>query len=310
MNNSRNDGRVPCGVDIVEPDPPDCESIDRTTYMSVIMSVMFLSRFTRPDLSFTVGMLSTHCTNPNEHHMMQAVKMLKYIANSPDMAIVFTTVQTNVTIFADASHATHHDGHGHGCLIIKLGSGLIYCRSYKLKLVTLSSTESEHVVLCDATTLSEWLLAMLNFVGINVTFINVKQDNTSTIWLSENEGNFARNKHLLIRRNKAREGVISGIIKITYTPTEAMVADLGTKPLTLRQLLIHMTNIGMMIVTRPNGLYTLNRIVIPAARPVQKNKPVQSPTVLPKRVNHTLSASRTSEGNVKVTRTDHTNYRR
>lgn len=273
LNNSRSDGKVPCGQDIVEADPPDCDPVDRTMYMSIIMSIMFLARFTRPDLSFAVGMLSTHCTNPNEHHLMQAVKLLKYIANSPDMAIVFTLTSPNVTIFADASHATHHDGHGHGCLIIKIGSGFIYCRSYKLKLVTLSSTESEHVVLCDATTLSEWLLAMLNFVGIPTTFVSVRQDNTSTIRLSENEGNFARNKHLLIRRNKAKEGVLSGIIKITYTPTEAMVADLGTKPLALRQMLIHMFKIGMMVITRPNGLYTLNRIEIPTTRLVRPPVP-------------------------------------
>ena len=143
---------------------------------------------------------------------------------------------------------------------------MIYCRSYKLKIVTLSSTESEHVVLCDATTLAEWFLSLIKFMGIKWECVDIKQDNTSAIWLSQNEGNFARNKHLMIRRNKAREGVLNGITKITYTPTAAMVADLGTKPLPLRQMMIHMKNIGMAIVTRPNGLYTLGQIIIPAAR--------------------------------------------
>ena len=269
LSNSRNDGRVPCGNDIVEETPknPDrTDRADRHLFMSIIMSVMFLSRFTRPDLSFTVGMLSTHCSDPNVHHMIQAVKMLKYIASSPDMAIVFKVGQPKPTIYADASHATHYDGMGHGCLVIKIGNGIVYCRSYKLKLVTLSSTESEHVVLCDAATLAEWLMSMLIFMAVKVPHIDVLQDNTSTIWLSENDGNFARNKHILIRRNKAKEAVLNGIIKITYTPTATMIADLGTKPLTLRQMLIHMHNMGMMIVTRPNDIYTLSHIHIPALR--------------------------------------------
>ena len=271
LDNSKNDGRIPCGNDIVEDTPKNSEAsgrTDRHLFMSIIMSVMFLSRFTRPDLSFTVGMLSTHCSDPNVHHMTQAVKMLKYIASSPDMVIVFKLGQAKPTIFADASHATHHDGMGHGCLIVKMGTGLIYCRSYKLKLVTLSSTESEHVVLCDAATLAEWLRSMLTFIGLSIPHIDVLQDNTSAIWLSENDGNFARNKHLLIRRNKAKEAVLNGTIKITYAPTATMVADLGTKPLTLRQMLIHMHNIGMMIVTRPGGVYTLSYIRVPALRKV------------------------------------------
>lgn len=269
LNNSRSDGKIPSSNDIVEDTPANTDRSDKTDrhlFMSIIMSVMFLSRFTRPDLSFTVGILSTRCSDPNVHHMIQAIRMLKYIATSPDMAIVFKVGQAKPTIYADASHATHHDGMGHGCLIVKVGTGLIYCKSYKLKLVTLSSTESEHVVLCDAATLAEWLIPMFTFMSIRAPYVDVLQDNTSAIWLSENEGNFARNKHILIRRNKAKEAVLNGIIKITYTPTATMIADLGTKPLTLRQMLIHMCNVGMMIVTRSDGSYTLNYIKIPALR--------------------------------------------
>ena len=331
LNNSRADGRVPCGLDIVEADPPDSEPVDRSVYMSIIMSVMFLSRFTRPDLSFAVSMLSTHCTNPSEHHMRQAIKMLKYIANTADLAIVFYTTTSNPMIYADASHATHHDGYGHGCVIMKLGSSLVYCRSYKLKIITLSSTEAEHVVLCDATTLAEWFKCMLLFMGVNCHHIIIKQDNTSAIWLSENDGNFARNKHLLIRRNKAKEGVLNGTTKIVYTPTEAMLADLGTKPLPLRQMLLHMKNLGMMIVTRPNDLYTLGQITIPAPRPVRRRQvAVDTPAegtgtvavTVPAgdqanrsvptggQVNRVRTPVRLSRNKSRSRKTNHTNYRR
>ena len=99
--------------------------------------------------------------------------------------------------------------------------------------------------------------------------------------MSENEGNFARNKHLLIRRNKAKEAVLNGTINIQYCPTETMLADLGTKPLSVRQLAIHMRNAGLMIVTRPNGVYTLGRIEVPAARVFNRREPVERPVPPP-----------------------------
>jgi hypothetical protein len=151
-----------------------------------------------------------------------------------------------------------------------VGTGMVYMRSYKLRLVTLSSTESEWTVLCDATTLAEWVKAMLESFGRKIDIVLIKQDNTSAIWLAENHGNFARTKHLLIKRNKAKEGILLNITRIVYTPTDTMAADMGTKVLMLRTILYYMNRIGMMVVTRPDGVYTLRAIEVPKAKRVYK----------------------------------------
>ena len=154
MHDARGNGRVPCGPEIVQPEMDENPEADRSLYMSIVMSVMFLARFTRPDLMFTVSMLTTHCANPNQLHMKYAIRLLKYIASTADMVIVYKSAMLNPIIYADASHATHHDGKGHGCIIVVIDTGIIYCRSYKLRIITLSSTESEFVAVCDASTLS------------------------------------------------------------------------------------------------------------------------------------------------------------
>ena len=122
-----------------------------------------------------------------------------YIARNPDLAIVYLPVPIKPTIFADASHGIHTNGRGHGCVLMNLGSGMIYIRSYKLKLVTLSSTESEWTVLCEATQLAYWVKDLLANLGIIVGPVRICQDNTSAIWLTENGPTFARTKHLLIK---------------------------------------------------------------------------------------------------------------
>jgi hypothetical protein len=65
-------------------------------------------------------------------------------------------------IYADASHLSHHDAKGHGCMIVTLGNGgYIFARSSKLKLTTASATDSEHYCLCKAAMYNIWLRDML-----------------------------------------------------------------------------------------------------------------------------------------------------
>ena len=257
-------GMVPCTSNIV--DHTASEYIDRTEFMSVVMSIMFLARFTRPDLLFAIGILSTHCNEPTRAHMRQAITVLKYIKESPDLAIVYKRGNLSSTIYADASHAIHTDGKGHGCLVLKMGSGVVYTRSFKLKMVTLSSTESEWIVLCEATTLAEWYRGMLIELGYAGKPVTILQDNTSSILIGTNGGNFARTKHLLVKRNKAREGVESGISVIQYCPTENMRADVGTKPLSRRFIFSHLRALGFMSIDRSDNGYRLAELVVPQMR--------------------------------------------
>ena len=182
------------------------------------------------------------------------------------------------------------NGKGHGCILITIGTGMVYVRSFKLKLVTLSSTESEWVVLCEATMLAEWTKNMLYRLGIIVQPILIRQDNTSAIWLSENGPNFARTKHLLIKRNFAKQGVLNGICEIKYTPTEAMCADMGTKPLSYRQLMIHLKKMGFMIPIVNGNIYRVIDIVIPAIRIAHRVKNNISNSNVPSQKNIVITS--------------------
>jgi hypothetical protein len=73
--------------------------------------------------------------------------------------------------------------------------------------------------------------------------IIVYQDNTSTIWLTANEGNFVKNRHIKIRRNYVKEQVK---VIVLYQRTEDMVADIGTKPVTSTVLNRHMDTLNIL----------------------------------------------------------------
>jgi hypothetical protein len=87
-------------------------------------------------------------------------------------------------------------------------------------MITLSSTESEQVALSEATTFARWMRRMLKDFGHEMkTPTKLFMDNKSAIWLTEKMGAFARNKHIMIRRNYTLEGVMDKVIKPAYMPT-------------------------------------------------------------------------------------------
>lgn len=149
-------------------------------------------------------------------------------------------------IYSDASHAFHPDARGHGGMFITLGSGFIACRSTKLRMVTLSSTESEGVALSEAATYAVWLRSLLIGMGYRIDNpVKIYQDNMSTIWLAQEDGSFARTKHITVRKYYLRERLASGDISIIHLNGERLCADMLTKPLNETRMMGHMKRVGM-----------------------------------------------------------------
>jgi hypothetical protein len=221
----------------------------KSLYVSAVMSLMYLARYTRIDILFATTVHATRCTNPTHYDWMRVVRTLRYLRNSGDYCIELQPGKLIVPeIYADASHLSHHDAKGHGCMIVTLGNGgYIFARSSKLKLTTASATESEHYCLCEAAMYNIWLRDMLRNLRVkleNPTIIH--QDNNAAItMIDSNSVNFWRNKHWIVRRNYIREEVDNKECKLIHTPTQDMIADMGTKPLTAKTLKIFMGALGM-----------------------------------------------------------------
>ena len=65
----------------------------------------------------------------------------------------------------------------------------------------------------------------------NLSSIEIKGDNQSSIALAKNPVLHTRTKHIDIQHHYIRDEVSSGRIRLVYTPTEEMLADGLTKPL-------------------------------------------------------------------------------
>ena len=207
---------------------------DKHEYLSVLMSLMYLARFTRPDILFAVTALAPHAEQPSQHQLQQAYKIVSYLKHSPCYSLVFDgRVALHLKVFADASHALHADGKGHTGILVTLGSAPVAVKSGKQKQQGLSSTDAEIIAAAEALTYVLFFRVLLSELGFDLTLpIPVYQDNMSAMALYQGGGTFKRSKHLLVRRGFIRDLIDQHIVQITYLSTHEHPADILTKPVT------------------------------------------------------------------------------
>jgi hypothetical protein len=224
-------------------DPP----VDKNHYASIVMSLMYLARFTRADILFGVTYLSTKCARPTRVHYNAACHCLRWLRDTPGKCIYYECSHAvTPKVYADAAHAFHKDGKGQAGIFVTMGSGYIAARSVKIPMVTLSSTESEQWAMCEAGTYVVWLRQMMTDFGFQLLDpIKVYHDNLSCIWLTRKEGTFSRNKHILVRKGFSRELVENKKMAPIHMDTSKMFADMLTKFMSGPAVARHSTAAGL-----------------------------------------------------------------
>jgi hypothetical protein len=207
------------------------EEIDRKSYHSLVMSLMFLAVRTRPDILKEIIFLSTKVKDPNIFDFRKLQRVANYINATEDDKLFITESNNYINIYIDASFNVHSDARGHSGLLIQIGNNIIRARSTKQKLVSKSSTESELIAIYDALYCIDSIIHLLKELGFEDTPI-IYQDNLSTMKIIENGQNFTgRSKHISLRYFYIKELIDDKKFKIEYLSTKDMKADILTKPL-------------------------------------------------------------------------------
>ncbi|EDN05271.1 predicted protein [Histoplasma mississippiense (nom. inval.)] len=117
--------------------------------------------------------------------------------------------------------------------IFKLAGAPISWRSSKQPCVSLSSNEAEYVALSEAVREATWLRNMMMELGFVTAKdpLPIRADNKGSIDLATVAAITARSKHIDTRFHYSRTQLNEGVISIKHVPTEDMVADGLTKPL-------------------------------------------------------------------------------
>ena len=136
--------------------------------------------------------------------------------------------------YLDAAFAVHPDMKSHTGAFMTLGYGATSPTSSKQKTNSRSSTEAELVSLDDIIAKVLWARQFMEAQGIDVELNVIYRDNTSSMKLEENgkESSGKRTRHFDIKYFFITDLIKRNEVSIKFCPTDDMIADYMTKPLT------------------------------------------------------------------------------
>jgi hypothetical protein len=217
-------------------------------YMEITGTLMYAAISTRPDIAHAVHYLASHMQAPTLRHMQAAERVLRYLAGTKDVGLVFGSrngdivgdsrgrkaqVQVDVCAFADADWANDRgDRRSISGWVAKLNGDPVSWSSKKQRVVALSTCEAE--LYAESAAIQEvlWLRGLMEELGLHTrTGSTVYGDNQSAIAVSQNGVKGERTKHVDVKYHFVTETVESGVVKLVWVPTAQQQADIFTKAL-------------------------------------------------------------------------------
>ena len=213
---------------------------DVKLYQSMVGSLIYIMSCTRPDICYSVTMLSQYLTKPTMAHLNCAKHVLKYLSDTKDRSLVFERSHSGLKIVGHcdsdwANSPTDRKSISGFCF--QLHNTMISWKSKKQQNVALSTCEAEYVALAFAIQEALSLRQLYSDMsGRELDNVIIQGDNQGSISLAKNPVNRKRSKHIDIRYHFIRDHVEKGTIILNYVPTESNRADMFTKPVSRKRL--------------------------------------------------------------------------
>ncbi|UYV64999.1 K02A2.6-like [Cordylochernes scorpioides] len=204
---------------------------------------------TRPDIAYAVSALGQFSNDPRRQHWNAAKRVLRYLKGTSCLRITYRKSNEALHGYVDADWGGNLvDRKSHTGIVYFLARGPIAWESKKQQTVTLSSTESEYIALCEAGKEAVYLRALLDEMGFGELLNGptvLKTDNQGAQQLARNPVYHARTKHIDIKWHFIRSICSDGLVEVVHTPTQENVADILTKGLPRFLYEKHVTGFGM-----------------------------------------------------------------
>jgi hypothetical protein len=222
----------------------------KAIFHTFVMKAMFLCKRGRPDIGLAICFLSSRVTKPNEGDWNKLLRVMGFLKATQDEVLTLEADDSqNLYWFIDAAFAVHSDMRSHTGAMLSLGKGAVLSDSTKQKANARSSTEAELNGIDDKISKVLWVKKFVEAQGFVVKLNVIYQDNTSTIKLSKNgkASSGKRTRHFDIKMFYVTDLIDKEEVQVEYCPTEDMVADFMTKPLTgkdfyrFRDLILNLT---------------------------------------------------------------------
>nr|GEY74318.1 retrovirus-related Pol polyprotein from transposon TNT 1-94 [Tanacetum cinerariifolium] len=227
--------------------PPVGKPVDHTDYRSMIGSLMYVTS-SRPDIMFATCMCARYQANPNEHHVSAVKRIFRYLKGTINLGLWYPKDSGfDLTAYSDADHAgCHLDRKSTSGSVQFLGDKLVCWSSKKQNCVSISTAESEYVMVSSCYTQVLWMRTQLTDYGFFYDKVPIYCDSKSAIAISCNPVQHTRTKHIDVRYHFIKDHVEKGTIELYFVGTEYQLADLFTKSMPEDLFKFLVEKLGMM----------------------------------------------------------------
>ena len=210
--------------------------VDTKLYRSLVGSLLYIGKQTRPDILNVVNQLSRFFKKPDNTHWKAAKDVLRYLKGTINLRLTFIKNSSMKLVGdADADWSGDFDNRKStaGYYFKFQGNGAAISWGVKKQsTVALSSTEAEYQAMPAAVQKAIYLRSLMKDFGYPMKEpTQIGEDNQSCMKMCHNPVMHKRSKHIDTKLHFIRERVENGEVGISYIPTDSMTADILTKSL-------------------------------------------------------------------------------
>ena len=237
---------TPCATGFVftKADCPQTEedklarTAEQKWFRSALMSCMYYSSWSKPDITFTISKLAKFMHNPGDKHKAALKRLIRYVGATSSRGLTYSfagpPAKAGIYGYYDAAFADDVDTRRSTMGYVFFYEGCAISWHSKLHTyVTTSSNHSEYCAGAKAAREAKMLKMMMTELGFgsDVSPIDLFSDSQGATAMSYNPVNRNSSKHIDLADHYVREQVERGAITISYVSTKDMVADALTKSL-------------------------------------------------------------------------------
>jgi hypothetical protein len=216
------------------------QSVSIQDFQSIVGSLLWIARCTRPDILFAVHAATRRSHAPRLHDLKICRKILRYLKGTKNFKLKFNKFKGEMVVeaFSDADWADNK------CDRKSVSGGIVYfcgvpvswiCK--KQPCVSLSTQEAEFIAGSEVIREVIGVQELMDELNIQVLKPSkLYMDNKEGIRQVMQESSSAKLKHVDMRYKFVCDRASKGQIQVDYVKSEDQVADIFTKPLPLVKL--------------------------------------------------------------------------